>query len=62
MIRCKEGHKRHIYGKSFDDTTKCFVMTVTNQNCMNDRIKKRLNLRNSCYHLVLNIFIFPYAV
>jgi len=29
-------------------------MIVINQNCIDEEIKSRLNLGNSCYHLVQN--------
>jgi hypothetical protein len=38
---------------SFDNVAK--VMAVTNQNCLCEEIKSRLNLGNACYHSVHNL-------
>jgi len=33
----------------------CLRVTVTNQNCIQQEIKRRLNLGNACYHSVQNL-------
>jgi hypothetical protein len=33
-------------------------MTATNENCIHEEIKSRLNLENACYHSLQNIFVF----
>jgi hypothetical protein len=34
---------------------KCLGTTVTNQNLIQEEIKRRLNLGNACYHSILNL-------
>jgi hypothetical protein len=33
--------------------------TLTNQSDLHDKIKRRLNLGNACYHSVQKSFVFP---
>jgi hypothetical protein len=34
---------------------KYFGMTITDQNCIQEEVKSRLNMGNTCYHSVLNL-------
>jgi sorting nexin-29 len=47
-------HSIKIGSRSFEDVAKFRYqgITLTDQNCMHEEIKSRLNLRNACYHLV----------
>jgi hypothetical protein len=36
--------------------------TLTDQNCIHEEIRSRLNSGNACYHAVQNLFVFPSAV
>jgi hypothetical protein len=53
------GQNRNIKtaNKSFENVTrfKYLGMTVTNQNLIQEEIKRRLNSDNACYHSVLNL-------
>jgi hypothetical protein len=51
------GHKNlgiKIGNRSFEDVTKFKYQgtTLTDQNCMHEEIKSRLNSGNACYHSV----------
>jgi hypothetical protein len=35
-----------------------YLGTLTDQNCINEEIKSRLNSENACYHLVKNLLSF----
>jgi hypothetical protein len=57
MSRCKKAGQKHsikIADRSFEDVAKFkyLEMTLTDQNCMNEEIKSRLNLGNACYYSV----------
>ena len=39
---------------------KIFGINPTHQNCINEKIKSRLNSRNACHHLVLT-HVFQFA-
>jgi hypothetical protein len=53
------GQNRHIKiaNRSFENVSrlKYFGTTVTNQNFIQEEIKKRLNSGNGCYHTVQNL-------
>jgi hypothetical protein len=54
-----EGQNRDIKiaNRSFENVSqfKCLGMTVTNQNLIQEEIKRRLNSDNACYHSVQNL-------
>jgi hypothetical protein len=37
-------------------------MRLTNPKCIHEEIKRKINLRNACYHSVLNLFVFLPAI
>jgi hypothetical protein len=47
-------HGIKIMNRSFEDVAKfkCLGTTLTDQNCMHEEIKSRLNSGNACYHFV----------
>jgi hypothetical protein len=49
----------NIGNRSFENVSqfKYLGMTITNQNLIQDEIKRRLNSGNACYHLVQNLFL-----
>jgi hypothetical protein len=46
----------HIYETL--DSIKYLGTTLTDQNCMNEEIKSRLNLRNVCYHSIQSLLSY----
>jgi hypothetical protein len=60
VSRCQKAGQRHrirIVNKSFEDVTKFKYLgkTLTDENCMQEEIKSRLNSRNGCYHSVQSL-------
>jgi hypothetical protein len=59
MSRKKAGQKHSIKiaNRSFEDVAKFRYLgkTLTDQNCMQEEIKSRLNSGNACYHSVQGI-------
>jgi hypothetical protein len=53
-------HSIKIANRSFEDVEKFKYLgtTLTDQNCMHEEIKSRLNSRNACYHLVQSLLSF----
>jgi hypothetical protein len=54
-------HSIKIVNRSFEDVVKLKYLrrTLTDQNCMHEEVKSRLNLGNACYHLVHSSVIPP---
>jgi hypothetical protein len=61
LISCSQKigqkHSIKIVKRSFEDVAKFKYLgtTLTDQNCMHEEIKSRLNLGNACYHLVQSL-------
>jgi hypothetical protein len=53
----KQDHDIKITKKSFENVvqSRCLGMTVTNQNLIQEEIKRRLNSGNACDHSVKNL-------
>jgi hypothetical protein len=62
MSRGKAGqkHSMKIASKSFEGVAKFEYLgtTLTDQNCMQEEIKSRLNSGNACYHSVQSLLSF----
>jgi hypothetical protein len=52
-----QNRDKKIANRSFENVSqfKCLTMTVTNQNWIQEDIKRRLNSGNTCYLLVQNL-------
>jgi hypothetical protein len=50
-------HSIKVGSRSFEDVAKFkhLRITLTDQNCVHEEIKNRLNLRNACYHSVQSL-------
>jgi hypothetical protein len=60
LMSLKKAGKKHgikIVNRSFEDVAKIKLLetTLTDQNCMQEEIKSRLNSRNACYHSVQSL-------
>jgi hypothetical protein len=55
---CRQNHNIKIANRFFENVAQFRYMgtTVTNQNLIQEEIKRRLNSGNGCYHLVQNLF------
>jgi hypothetical protein len=66
MSRKKAGQKHgiKIATRSFEGVAKFKYLetTLTDQNCINEEIKSRLNSGNACYRSVQSFFVFLPAV
>jgi hypothetical protein len=52
-----QGQSMKIANRSFEDVAKLKYLrtTLTDQNCMQEEIKSRLNSGNACYHSVQSL-------
>jgi hypothetical protein len=66
MSRRKAGQKHSIKiaNRSLEGVEKLknLETTLTDQNCMQEEIKGRINSGNACYHSVQSPFVFPPAI
>jgi hypothetical protein len=55
--RIGQKHSINIVNRSFEDVAKFkyLEMTLTDQNCMHEKINSRLNSGNACYHSVQSL-------
>jgi hypothetical protein len=59
-----QNHNMKIGNKCFENVAqfKCFGTTITNQNLIQEEIKRRLNSGNACYHFSSESFVFSSVV
>jgi hypothetical protein len=62
VSRCQKAGQRQsikIARRSFEDVSKFkYLRTIiTDENCIQEEIKGRLNSRNACYHLVQSLLL-----
>jgi ribosomal protein S2 len=59
-----QNHDMKIANRCFENVAqfRYLGMTVTNQNLIQEEIKRKLNSGNACYHSIQNIFFFSSAV
>jgi hypothetical protein len=55
---------KQIANRCFENVSKFRYLetTITNQNLIQEEIKRRLNSGNACHHSVQNMFVFSSAV
>jgi hypothetical protein len=56
-----QNHNTKIANRSFENVEKfkSFRLTPTNQNCIHEEIKGRLNMGNACCHSIQNLIFLP---
>jgi hypothetical protein len=56
-MKIGQKHRTKIVNTSSEDVAKLKYLgtTLTDQNCMQEEIKSRLNSRNACYHSVQSL-------
>jgi hypothetical protein len=64
VLRCQkegQGQSINLGNRSFEDVIKFKYLgtTITDQNCIYEQIKSRLNSENACYHSVQSLVISP---
>jgi hypothetical protein len=62
--KARQNHDIKIVNTSFKNVAqfKYLGMTLTNQNLIQEEIKRRLNLGNACYHQIQKHFFFSSAI